>query len=89
MGHRLSGGEAVAAVVYLPAEQDAEAVDRPARLGEGFVERVEPTAMAVGERVEAGVQAREGLAVRGQDEQVAGELPELRDRCQPCALLRQ
>ena len=70
MRHRLAGGEAERAVVDLAAEQDGEAVDRAARLGEMRVERVEAAAMAVGERVEPGVEAGEGLAVRGQDEQI-------------------
>ena len=37
------------------------------------VERVEAAVMAGGERVEPRVQAGEGLAMRGQDEQVVGQ----------------
>ena len=83
--HRLSRRQAEDAVVDLAAEQDREAVERPLRLGEMRVERVEAAAMAGVQGVEPGVEAGEGLAVRGQDEQVVGQLLQLRDRIEPLA----
>src|SRR3546814_21121596 len=47
------------------------------------VQRVKPAAMALVERVQAGVQACEGLAMRRKDEPVVGKRLELRDRGQP------
>src|SRR4051812_12107401 len=85
MRHRLAGGQAERAVVDLAAEQDREAVERAARLGKEFVKRVEPAAMAGGESIEPRVEPEEGLAVRGQDEQVVGKLLEPGDRGQPLA----
>ncbi len=83
MGHRFAGGEAERAVADDAAEQHRKAVERALRLGEEGVERVEPAAMAVGERVEAGVEAGEGLTVRGEDEEIVGELLQPGDRGQP------
>ncbi len=68
--HGFPSGEAKHAVVDLAAEEEAEAVNGPARLREMLVERLEPVAVAVLESVEAGVEAGEGFAVRGQDEKV-------------------
>ena len=85
MRQRLAGGETVDAVVDPASEQDREAVDRPARLGEMIVKRVEPPQMAFGERVEPRMKTGEGLAMGGQDEQVGRERAELRDRLEPVA----
>src|ERR1044072_5387914 len=48
MRHRFAGGEAQGAVVDLAAEQDGEAVERPARLGKVGVERGEAALVAGG-----------------------------------------
>jgi hypothetical protein len=52
------------------------------------VERVEPVAMAGVERVEAGVEAGEGLAVRRKDEQGIGQLFQPLDRIEPVTELK-
>ena len=49
MRQRLAGGEAHRAVLDLAAEQDGEAIDGAARLGEVGVEGVSAAAMAFGE----------------------------------------
>src|ERR1044072_2268351 len=82
MRHSFAGGAAHAAVVDLAAEQDGEAVERPARLGKVGVERVEAALVAGGERVEAGVKAGERLAVGGEDEEVVGQVVQLGGRGQ-------
>ena len=70
MSHGFAGGEAEHAVVDPAAEQDGEAIDSPPGFGEVDVEGIEPVAVAMGEGVEPGVQAGEGLAVGRQDEEV-------------------
>ena len=85
MRHRFAGGEAERAVLDLAAEQDPEAIDRAGGLGQPLGQRIEPAGMAGGKRIEAGVQAGERLAVRGQDEQGRRKRLELGDRGQPVA----
>ena len=83
MGQGFPGGEAVAVVLDPAAEQDGKAVDRAMRLGEALMERVEAIMVAMGKRIETGVETGEGLAVRGEDQETVGEGAKLVDRGEP------
>ena len=86
VGERFAGCHADHVEADRAAEQDLEAIDRADRaIGHQVDDRVEPVEMLVAQRVEAGVEAVEGVAVARQDEQVVGELLEFLDRAKPVA----
>ena len=86
VGDRLARGHAEQAVADGSAEQGREDVDGTGGVPETTLQPLQRRCMAPRQGVEAGMNAPERLAVRGQHQQVGGqEGPKFRDRRQPVA----